>query len=351
MPNSEDGPRAEARSITWMLGASLPTELIQLPELDGASVTLRSVSVDDQERWREKRKSQMMGYGALGDKGDVLARSYTYVPIPEWLLDSCTACVEVRRSADLPTHIGSDGELYKAAFAVTDANQIDFASTAAVDLVRLLLTSSQVQVPVTELIIVATRGNHIHNSHIWSTPGFLWRHARERWVFPAAQMPTLSEWWRSASAGLNADTIRWPLRRFGIAQQRAFSEDRLVDLAIALEAIFMREEDPQRNTGGQIATKANKFLGGSRTAAKLRTKELIDAYHTRSNVVHGRLPPEEDVDLANKGMETVLGEALRAIITATTKVNPASAPVTSGLGGPRPVHPSDGRRPSLAAPN
>ncbi len=120
---------AEARSIAWILGGELPAERLELTPLDGAAVTVRRVSADDQARWRDKRRLRMMGFGALGDEGDNHERSYVYVPIPEWLLDCCTACVEVSRSADLPDGLFDD-QMSEAGFAATGANQLDFGCTA-----------------------------------------------------------------------------------------------------------------------------------------------------------------------------------------------------------------------------
>jgi hypothetical protein len=92
---------------------------------------------------------------------------------------------------------------------------------------------------------------------------------------------------------------RWPLRRFGVAMQRSFTEDRLVALAIALEAIFIREDDPQRGTRGFIAERANRLLDGDRSVGKLRSNGILDVYNIRSDIVHGRLPSEDDVERAS----------------------------------------------------
>jgi len=50
-----------------MLGGGLSAERLELAPVDGASVTLRTVTAEDQARWRDMRKSRMTGYGALGD--------------------------------------------------------------------------------------------------------------------------------------------------------------------------------------------------------------------------------------------------------------------------------------------
>jgi len=281
--------------------------------MDGASVTLRRVSAEDQSRWREKRRVRMMGFGALGDDGDDRERSYVYLPIPEWVLDCCTVCVEVGRSASLATGLADD-QLFSAGFAATESNQLDLGSTAVVDLLRLIGGPTNLQVPMTELLLTATVGHYAQNHQASSTPGFLWRHARERWALEEDQSKTLAEWWSNSIIGPNAELVRWPLRRFGVARQRAFVEDRLVDLAIALEAIFVEDSDSHRSTGALIASRANRLLGGDRVTRKHRSNQLLAAYRTRSDLVHGRLPPEAEVEAAAASLESVLREALRVLL-------------------------------------
>jgi hypothetical protein len=304
-----------------MLGGGLPAERLELPSLDGASVTVRRVSADDQARWRDKRTVRMMGFGALGDEGDHRERSCVYLPIPEWVVECCTACVEVSRSARLPDGLADD-QHFSSGFAATNANQLDVGSTAVVDLLRLVLGATNLQVPVTELLLATTVGHYGLNHQSSSTPGFLWRHARERWELAEGQSATLAEWWKSSIAGPNAELVRWPLRRLGVAKQRAFAEDRLVDVAIALEAIFTQEADPHRDTGALVAKRANRLLSGERSTRKHRTSRLLAAYRTRSDIVHGRLPPDVKVEAAASSMEAVLRDALGALLAATNRVDP-----------------------------
>ncbi|MBJ7604589.1 MAG: hypothetical protein JF888_15645 [Candidatus Dormibacteraeota bacterium] len=301
--------------------------------MDGASVSLRRVSAEDQARWRDKRRTRMMGYGALGDEGDARQRSYVHLPIPEWVLDCCMTCVEVSRSAGMPADV-LDDDLFAAGFAATDAAQLDTAATAAADLLRLVVPSS-VQVPVTEFLLVAQRGNYSQNHQASSTPGFLWKHARDRWDLPASQTATIRDWWTSLATGPNSATIRWPLRRFGVAMQRAFMEDRLVDFFIALEALFSRETDPQRNTSALIAERTNRLLGGDRPTRKLRTSQILSAYGMRNALVHGRLPSEGDIALSASNIERVLRDALAELLSASDQVDP-----TAGAAAPSATSPA-----------
>ena len=311
---------AEGRTIDWILGGVLAVDRLELAPLNGACVVLRRASPDDQARWRAKRSVRMMGHGALGDKGDIHERSYVYLPIPEWVVDCCTACVEVSRVADLPPGLADD-QLLEAGFAATGANELDLASTTVVDLLRVVLDPSNLQVPVTELLLTARVGHYSQNHQASSTPGFLWRHARDRWELSQDDAQTLAALWNSLIEGPNAEAVRWPLRRFGVAKQRAFAEDRLIDLAIALEALYMSEGDSHRNTSALIAERANRLLGGERAVAKHRTSRLLNAYAIRSEIVHGRLPPEDAVDAAASTMEAILRGTLRAVLDAPDRID------------------------------
>ena len=132
----------------------------------------------------------MAGYGALGDEGNLRERSYVYLPIPEWLLDCCTACVEVSRLVELRV-MPPDDELTEAAFEATGANALDSASTAGVDLIRLLSMPTSIQVPVTELVVVVTDGHYARTHRAWSTPGFRWQFTQQRWRLSEADGTTL----------------------------------------------------------------------------------------------------------------------------------------------------------------
>src|ERR1700730_9890074 len=120
VPMAIEAPHVEATSLTWVTGGQLPADQMNLGAADGAAVSIRHVSVEDQERWRDQRRVRMMGFGALGDQGEPPERSYVYLPIPEWVLDSCTTCVEVTRSAPLPTGLADD-QLFSAGLAASDA--------------------------------------------------------------------------------------------------------------------------------------------------------------------------------------------------------------------------------------
>lgn len=313
-----------------MLGGTLANDPVALAPVNGARVVIRSVSTEDQVRWREDRHVHKMGHGALGDVGNELARSYPYVPIPEWLLDCCTACAEISLSAEF-TSTQLDESFSVGAFESVHADELDIASIAAVDVLRLAIANASIQCPLTESILVATDGHYTRRHHGRSTPGFLWRHSEDRWQLSVSDAAILADLWQNYVNGPNRSKVRWPLRRFGVAAQRPFVEDRLVDRIIALEAIFGHDGDPIKGTGGRIASRANRLLGGKRIDMTLRSKRIGKAYEFRNDLVHGRLPPEAEIDAAAANMDSVLREGLRTLLNASVLIDP-TAPLTQRPG-------------------
>jgi hypothetical protein len=244
--------------------------------------------------------------------------------VPEWVLDCCTVCVEVSRSA-VDASPRSSGSLGQIAGTAAGADELLSLSTALADLVRIVAPTEPVQVPLQELVIVGVEGDggfsaQEHRS-ISLITGFQLRHARDRWELAEAQVAALVDWWPAVASGPNSELLRWPLRRFGVSRQRAFEEDRLVDLAIALEGIFTREDESQRRSaGGRIARRANLLLDGERAAMKLRSRRVSDGYVKRSDIVHGRLPSEDEIAAAASGLDVVLLETLRLLITETKHI-------------------------------
>ena len=317
--------------MAWMLGGALASDRVDLAPVDGAAVAVRPVSADDQERWRAKRQRRKMGWGALGDEGDAHARSYPYIAVPEWILDSCTACVEVGRSADFAPPGTLD--LGPPAHEATKAGQLRFLSEAVADVIRLTGPDDPIQVALIEVVLVTGDGPIAFTSNAMLTPGgFQWRRSEERFTVSADQEATLATWWSRLTSGPNAELLRWPVRRFGVSRQRAFDEDRLVDLTIALEGIFMTEADKtSRDSAGDLMSwRANRLLGGDRTATRLRANRVDRGYRGRSDIVHGRLPSEEDTARAVSGLDTVLVEALTALLASEHSVDPTFSNAVTG---------------------
>jgi hypothetical protein len=108
-----------------MLGGELPDGDIELGSLPEGKVSIRRVSNEDQDRWRESRHTLMRGYGALGDTKE--PRAYPFVPIPEWLLDCCTVATEVRTEpSDLPGEVEFDARDLHAVLWMAGMAGLDF---------------------------------------------------------------------------------------------------------------------------------------------------------------------------------------------------------------------------------
>lgn len=75
------------------------------------------------------------------------------------------------------------------------------------------------------------------------------------------------------------------LRRYALATIRPSLDDRLIDLMICAEAIFLRVESNELTY--KLAHRAALFLGGNASSKKEVFKFFTDAYSMRSKVVHG----------------------------------------------------------------
>lgn len=78
------------------------------------------------------------------------------------------------------------------------------------------------------------------------------------------------------------------LRRLSIAPTRQNPEDKLIDLAIASEALFMRTSDDDRGEYGfKMAIRAAHFVAKNRTQRQYIFDLFKNFYSSRSQIVHG----------------------------------------------------------------
>ena len=85
---------------------------------------------------------------------------------------------------------------------------------------------------------------------------------------------------------LDDSSLRIALRRFEFAYSRPQLEDQLIDIWIALEALFL-DRGEKSETTDKISRRMGRLLGkdqGERSAIRRRTKDL---YNDRSRLVHG----------------------------------------------------------------
>lgn len=80
------------------------------------------------------------------------------------------------------------------------------------------------------------------------------------------------------------------LRRFSYAKERSRAEDRLIDLMIAAEALFLSDVGNEKYRGElryRLALRAGLFIGSSSSEAKGVFELFRNAYDARSAFVHG----------------------------------------------------------------
>jgi hypothetical protein len=77
------------------------------------------------------------------------------------------------------------------------------------------------------------------------------------------------------------------IRRFGYALERPFNEDRLVDLMIACESLFLNDLSAQGELSYRLALRAAYLLGNDTAARTTVYHNVKQAYNFRSAVVHG----------------------------------------------------------------
>ncbi|HWT02897.1 MAG TPA: hypothetical protein VN256_21790 [Pyrinomonadaceae bacterium] len=136
-------------------------------------------------------------------------------------------------------------------------------------------------------------------------------HRASRWfgndnVFPnpvqvAVRFTTgTEEGWLTSFAqfwdGLQSDRVRGinflglAMRRIGYAHERHRIEDKLIDLLIAAEALFLNDSGNETYRGElqyRLAQRAGFFLGGDPQMREKIYHHMKDAYKLRSQIVHG----------------------------------------------------------------
>lgn len=86
----------------------------------------------------------------------------------------------------------------------------------------------------------------------------------------------------------NRPTLGLAIRRFGYALERAFAEDRLIDLIIACESLFLSDSRVRgRNLSDPLAQRVAQLLGDTAAIRTTISYNIKQAYQLRNAVVHG----------------------------------------------------------------
>jgi hypothetical protein len=113
-----------------------------------------------------------------------------------------------------------------------------------------------------------------------------------------------------AISSMGAMRIRLALKRFSSSYERASKEDDLIDLWVALEALFSREDDQDDERTRRLCRRASSFVEG----APLNTESFLrESYRYRSAVIHGRLPA--DLPELVMSTEAICRNAIRRALT------------------------------------
>lgn len=134
----------------------------------------------------------------------------------------------------------------------------------------------------------------------------------------AAAVASLVSVWRDARAcGLEsskgARSVMYALGRFNSALERTDTQDRLVDLMIAAEALLLSGKNDELSL--RLAVRAASFAEGDGAARRSVYETMRTAYGLRSKVVHGGLVGEGALREVIRDVEDVIRAALRKALS------------------------------------
>jgi hypothetical protein len=117
-------------------------------------------------------------------------------------------------------------------------------------------------------------------------PGLSFRPGR--YELNEREIVELQKLWQALSELLKAKQFPFlevGLRRFNFAFDRFESEDRIVDLLIAAESLFLKDKRDELTF--RLAVLASKFVKNTAYTERQLYNTMIDAYGVRSDIVHG----------------------------------------------------------------
>lgn len=108
--------------------------------------------------------------------------------------------------------------------------------------------------------------------------------------------------------------FRFALSRWLYAQNksRRSAEDAVLDLSIALEAVFIGRDESDVNIAKTLRERICVFWSGSRSGknARLIRDKVHDAYEVRSLIAHGEVVADARLDAARKDLDMIVRETL-----------------------------------------
>jgi hypothetical protein len=129
-----------------------------------------------------------------------------------------------------------------------------------------------------------------------------------------ADVPQFLEVWRLLEAG--SDEMDFTLRRFNLSFERRLGDDRLVDLVIAAESLFLGDLGAQDR--GELrfrfALRAAKFIDHASYNERDVYRVMRRAYDARSAVVHGGSPKDTDLPDNQSASLQIFTDAIEEIV-------------------------------------
>lgn len=100
------------------------------------------------------------------------------------------------------------------------------------------------------------------------------------------------------------------IARFNMAWDRSNADDRLIDLVIALEALYMNVDEEM--IGSSVSKRASDFLEDESDAKSQLKRDIKNWYKARSCIAHVNEPPTSvDVERASRGLSEVVRRSIR----------------------------------------
>jgi len=142
-----------------------------------------------------------------------------------------------------------------------------------------------------------------HSPHFFLHGRYAWTHSAVRpdvWPQERLQLSIseISEFTQFCKAAERAKTKKFldnALRRFGYAGDRHRADDKLVDLMISAESLFLSDSGEPKERGEmryRLAQRAAVFIDHPTYTRKQLQKYFRGAYDARSSIVHGETPKD-----------------------------------------------------------
>jgi hypothetical protein len=119
---------------------------------------------------------------------------------------------------------------------------------------------------------------------------------KERLQLSKSEVNEFTELWKAAERAKTRKFLDNALRRSGYAGDRHRADDKLVDLMISAESLFLSSSIDAKDRGEmryRLAQRAAVFIDHPAYARKQLQRHFRDAYDARSLIVHGETPKEE----------------------------------------------------------